>query len=68
MCEILDEMLDKERKKGEKRGLSKGREEGVDNTLKAIGLIKAEKYNLDEIASLSGLPVDKVKALQAELS
>ena len=76
MCQIIDRMCKKERaagrKEGERRGLSKGlskgREEGVDNTLKAIGLIKAEKYTLDEIASLSGLPVDKVKALQAELS
>ncbi len=55
-------------KKGRKLGKAEGLEEGVDNTIKAISLIKDGKYAIEEIASLSGLSVEKVKALQAELS
>ena len=60
MCQIIDEIRTE--------GRQEGRAEGIDNTIKAISLIKAEKYTLEEIASLSGLPVDKVKALQASLN
>ncbi len=52
---------------GIKKGMEKGIEKGIVNTLKAISLIKAGKYAIEEIASLSGLSVDQVKALQAEL-
>ncbi len=77
---VMNEVLEKyktqletqlERKimeKGRRLGKAEGLEEGVDNTLKAISLIKAAKYAIEEIASLSGLSVEKVKALQAELS
>ena len=50
------------------RGMELGKSEGIANTLKAIGLVQAGKYAIEEIASLSGLSVDEVKALQAELS
>ena len=50
------------------RGRELGKSEGVDNTIKAISLVQAGKYAIEEIASLSGLSVDEVKALQAELS
>ncbi|MCR5662009.1 MAG: PD-(D/E)XK nuclease family transposase [bacterium] len=64
MCQIIDKMCKKERVAGRREGKA----EGIDNTIKAIGLIKAGKYTLEEIASLSGLPVDKVEALQASLN
>ncbi|MCR5661714.1 MAG: PD-(D/E)XK nuclease family transposase [bacterium] len=72
MCEILDDI----RKESEMRGLSKGRAAGrkegraeaIDNTLKALSLIKADKYASEEIASLSGLSLDEVKALQESIS
>ncbi|MCR5661089.1 MAG: hypothetical protein K6G50_03040, partial [bacterium] len=72
MSSVLDDLRAEERAAGLKIGLTKGRKEGraegIDNTIKAISLIKSEKYTLEEIASLSGLPVDKVKALQASLN
>ena len=53
---------------GKSEGVAIGKSEGIDNTIKAISLIKADKYAIEEIASLSGLSVEKVKALQTELS
>ena len=73
---VMNEVLEKyktqletqlERKIMEK-GVALGKSEGIDNTLKAISLIKAGKYAIEEIASLSGLTVEQVKALQAELT
>ena len=80
MCQIIDKIRKEGRREGRAAGRKEGRREGraagrkegraeaIDNTLKAIGLIKAGKYTLEEIASLSGLPVDKVEALQASLN
>lgn len=76
MSSVLDELRAEERAVGFTKGHIAGRKEGrkegeaigIDNTISAIGLIQAGKYAIEEIASLSGLPVDKVKALQAELS
>ena len=53
---------------GKSEGIALGKSEGIANTLKAISLVQAGKYAIEEIASLSGLSVDEVKALQAELS
>ena len=53
---------------GKAEGVALGKSEGIANTLKAISLVQAGKYAIEEIASLSGLSVDEVKALQAELS
>ncbi len=62
----------KARQEGKSEGIAIGKAEGLelglDNTLKAIGLIQAGKYALEEIASLSGLSVENVKAIQAEIS
>ena len=45
-------------------------EEGIERGIKSmvLAMLKAGKYAIEEIASLSGLSVDEVKALQAELS
>ena len=53
---------------GKAEGVALGKSEGIANTLKAISLVQAGKYAIEEIASLSGLSIDEVKALQAELS
>ena len=60
MCSIMDEVR--------AEGRDEGRSEGVNNTLKAIGMLKAGKYSLEDIASASGLSIDEVKALQASLA
>ena len=75
MSGVLDDLRAEERAVGFTRGHIAGRREGrkegevigIDNTLKAISLIQAGKYAIEEIASLSGLPVDKVKDLLASL-
>ena len=59
MCSIMDEVR--------AEGRDEGRSEDVNNTLKAIGMLKAGKYSLEDIASASGLSIDEVKALQASL-
>ncbi|MCR5661539.1 MAG: PD-(D/E)XK nuclease family transposase [bacterium] len=72
MCQIIDEIRKEGRKEGRAAGRKQGRKEGraeaIDNTLKALSLIKAEKYAPEDIASLSGLSLDEVKALQASLA
>lgn len=60
MCEILDEIRRESRKEG--------RKEGVNNTFKAISMLKSGKYALEDIASASKLSLDEVKALQASLN
>ncbi len=60
----MNELLEKYRTEAEGKGIEKG----INNTIKAISLIQAGKYALEEIALLSGLSVDKIKALQAELT
>lgn len=56
MCSILDEVR------------AEGHKECLNNTIKAISLLKSGKYALEDIASMSGLSLDEVKALQASLS
>ncbi len=48
------------------KGVALGKSEGVESVV--LAMLKAGKYAIEEIASLSGLSVEKVKALQAELS
>ncbi len=47
-------------------GIKKGKSEGIETMV--VAMLKAGKYAIEEIASLSGLSIDEVKALQAELS
>ena len=51
---------------GKAEGVAIGKSEGIESMV--LAMLKAGKYAIEEIASLSGLSVDKVKALQAELS
>ncbi len=51
---------------GKAEGVALGKSEGVESVV--LAMLKAGKYAIEEIASLSGLSVDEVKALQAELS
>ncbi len=71
-AQIESKSLERGRELGKAEGIELGKAEGLelglDNTLKAIGLIQAGKYALEEIASLSGLSVENVKAIQAKIS
>lgn len=53
---------------GVAEGRAEGEANGVNKTIKAIGLLQAGKYAIEDIASISGLSLEEVKALQASLS
>lgn len=54
MCKVIEEMRKEEREEGMKAA--------------ALRMLDAGKYVLDEIASISGLPLNEVEKLQAERS
>ncbi len=68
MNKLLEKYTAQVESKSLEKGVALGKSEGIANTLKAISLVQAGKYAIEEIASLSGLSVDEVKTLQAELS
>lgn len=47
---------------------SQARKESMNNTIKAISMLKAGECSLEDIVSASGLSIDEVKALQASLN
>ena len=56
----------KAKQEGKSEGVAIGKSEGIESVV--VAMLKAGKYAIEEIASLSGLSVDEVKALQAELT
>ncbi len=54
---------------GMKQGMEQGMEQGMKQTMKsaALRMLEAGRYALEEIAEISGLPLDEVKALQSSL-
>ena len=62
----MNEVLEKFKAQIERKSIEKGKSEGIESMV--LAMLKAGKYAIEEIASLSGLSVDEVKALQAELS
>ena len=59
MCRAMEEM----RIESWQEGVEEGRKEGRKDT--ALRMLKAGKYALDEIAEMSGLSLEEVKALDA---
>ena len=59
MCKAMEDMRNQER--------SEGKQEGMKESMKAVALrmLQAGKYALEEIADISGLPLDEVKVLSA---
>ena len=59
-----------ERQEGFQAGKEAGREEGKGESMKEVALrmLRAGKYALDEIADMSGLPLDEVQSLKAEVT
>lgn len=60
MCKIMEDMRNESLKEGMKEGIK----EGAINTAKRM--LAVGKYALEEIANISGLPLDEVKKLKAE--
>ena len=69
MCRAMEEMRNQSFKEGEARGIAKGEARGEAKNKRTIALrmINAGKYALDEISAISGLPLEEVKKLSAEL-
>lgn len=57
MCKAMEDMRNESLQEGMKEGLK----EGMKTT--ALRMLKAEKYTLDEIASISGLSLYEVKKM-----
>lgn len=55
MCKVIEDMRREEREEGIKEGMKTA----------AIRMLEAGKYALEEVATISGLPLDEVKKLQA---
>lgn len=62
MCKVIEEMRKEEREEGMKEGIKKGMKEGM--IAVALRMLETGKYALEEIVTISGLPLDEVKNLQ----
>jgi len=66
MCKAIEDMREEALKvgmeHGRKEGMERGRKEGIKST--ALRMLEAGKYALEEIAEISGLPLDDIKKLQ----
>ena len=56
-------------KQGMEQGVKQGMKQGIKQGMQSIALrmLEAGRYALEEIAEISGLPLDEVKALQSSL-
>lgn len=61
MCKVIEDMRREEREEGLREGMQKGMKSA------ALRMLEAGKYALEEIAEISGLPLDEVKELQGSL-
>lgn len=61
MCKVIEDMRREEREEGLREGIQKGMKSA------ALRMLEAGKYALEEIAEISGLPLDEVKELQGSL-
>lgn len=70
MCKAMEEMRDQSLKEGRELGLQEGitlgKLEGIQES--ALRMLKAGKYALDEIVSISGLSLEEVQKLKVEKS
>lgn len=66
MCKAMEEM----RNESLQEGIIIGKLEGVRETMleSALRMLKAGKYTLEEIVSISGLSLEEVQKLKAENS
>ena len=62
MCKVMEDM----RNESLQEGMKQGREQGIKEGMKAAALrmLEAGRYALEEVAEVSGLPLDDVKKLK----
>ncbi len=75
MCKSMEDMRNQSLQEGieigmetgMEKGMEKGKKEGVQETMlhTARRMLEAGKYTLHEIAGISGLSLNEIKALQA---
>ncbi len=64
MCRILEEMKEESLQEGMKQGMEQGIQE--EKRMTVLRMLKSGKYQLEEIAAVSGLSLDEVKRLKEE--
>ena len=60
MCKVMEDMRNQSLQEGIKQGVK----QGITSTV--LRMLASGKYALEEIAEISGLTLDEVKALQTE--
>ncbi len=72
MCKIMEDMRNQSLQEGIQEGIKQGIKQGVEQGVKqgiastVLRMLASGKYALEEIAEISGLTLDEVKALRAE--
>lgn len=61
MCKAMEDMRKESLEEGKKEGLKEGLKEGKRET--ALTMLKAGRYSQEEIAEVTGLPIEEVRAL-----
>ncbi len=64
MCRAMEDMRNESLKEGRRQGMQKGRTE--EKNLTVLRMLEIGKYALEEVAAISGLPLEEVKKLQAK--
>ena len=64
MCKAMEDMRNESIKAGIKEGRKEGRKEEKKQTV--LRMLELGKYALEEVATISGLPLDEVKKLQTK--
>ena len=66
MCKAMEDMRNECWKEGMERGMKEGMERGMKEGIKTtvLRMLEVGKYALEEIAEISGLPLEDVKELQ----
>ena len=62
MCKVMEDMRNESLQEGIKQGLKQGREQTIKSMV--LRMLETGKYALEDIAEISGLPLDDVKKLQ----
>lgn len=74
MCKAIEDMRIESWKEGikegKREGIKEGKSEGIkeEKKLTVLRMLEAGKYALEEVSTISGLPLDEVKELQTNQS
>lgn len=63
MCRTMEDMRNESLREGMEQGIKEGIKE--EKRLTVLRMLEIGKYTLEEVASISGLPLGEVKELQA---